>query len=205
MRLFLLIYGLSCPLLLLEHYVFHTATIEIWLGLSPALIWKGQLWRMATYAFCTGHAPSWAINLFWFFTLLPVLTRDFSSVKFWSFCVFTALVGALPIVAFLPHADIRLFTAGAIIFGLLVAWARLYGRERILMLGLGELSVRQAAIIIAAINAIVTYFSCGGLLATISLMCGGLGGWAFLVLGAKRAMVRNSQAVESERIARLEL
>ena len=37
-------------------------------------------------------------------------------------------------------------------FALLVAWDRLYRHERLILLGIGEISVRQAAILIAVID-----------------------------------------------------
>ena len=176
-----------------------------WLGLSPALVWKGQVWRVLSYAVLAGGVVSWIVDLFWLATLISILARDWSSEKFWGYCLFAALAGALPIVFIKPGADVRVLSAGAIIFALLVAWDRFYRRERLLMIGLGEVSVRQAAIFIAVINGAMTFFSCGGWLFTLSMMCGGGAGWLCLAIGQKRVMSRHSQVAESERIARLEL
>jgi len=145
------------------------------------------------------------VALFWLFTLTSILARNWSSFNFWMFCLFTAASGAVPIVLILPQANMNAVSAWATVFGLLVAWARLYGRERLIMLGIGEMSVRQAAMFIAAINAVIAFFSCGGWLLTLSLMCGSLGGWLYLRIGDKRVMRRSAQPIESERIARLEL
>src|SRR5208283_852870 len=185
MLLFLAIYALSFPALLVEHLAFHSGLIEGWIGLWPALVWKGQLWRLVTYALFAGSAIAWAVNLFWFVTLILILARNWSALNFWIFCLFTACAGAVPVAAAFPRLNVPLLSAGAVIFGLLAAWARLYGRERLIMLGIGEMSVRQAALIIAAINAIISFFAalpCGGVwiafISTLSLFCGGFAGWA---------------------------
>jgi membrane associated rhomboid family serine protease len=205
MLLFLGIYAASFPVIWLEAHLTQRSMLLDWLGLSPALVWKGQVWRVLTYALLDGGILGWAVFLFWLATLTSILARDWSSKSYWAFCLFAAFAGALPFVLFMPQANARVVGVTAVIFALLVAWDRNYRRERILMLGLGEVSVRQAAIIIGVINALITFFSCGGWLATLSMLCGGVAGWIYLAVGQRRVMSRGSRAVESERIARLEL
>ena len=92
----------------------------------------------------------------------------------------------------------------AVIFALLVAWDRLYRRERLILLGFGEISVRQAAILVAIIDVIILFFS-GGWFITLAMLCGGLAGWIYFVVSHKALMGRASRQMNSERIARLEL
>lgn len=205
MLLFLGIYAVSFPAIWIEAHLTGQSMLADWLGLSPALVWKGQFWRVLSYALLAGGVVAWIVNFFWLATLISILARDWSSEKFWGYCLFAAFAGALPIVLIQPGADVRVLSAGAIIFALLVAWDRFYRRERLLMIGLGEVSVRQAAVFIALINIVITFFSCGGWLFTLSMMCGGVAGWLCLAIGQKRVMSRHGQVAESERIARLEL
>lgn len=205
MLLFLGLYAASFPVIWLEVHLTQRSLVAEWLGLTPALVWKGQVWRLVTYAFLANNVIGWAINLFWFATLLIVLQRDWSGLGFWIYGSVAAIAGALPVIVFQPRMDIPVFSAGAVVFALLVAWDRFYRRERILMLGIGEVSVRQAAIFIAVLNAVITFFSCGGWLFTLSMMCGGIAGWLYLALGQKRVMDRGSRVVSSNRGARLEL
>jgi membrane associated rhomboid family serine protease len=205
MLLFLGIYAVSFPAIWLETHLTQRSMLLDWLGLSPALVWKGQVWRVLTYSLMDGGILGWAVFLFWLATLTSILARDWSSKSFWAFCLFAAFAGALPFILFEPQADARVVGVTAVIFALLAAWDRNYRRERILMLSLGEVSVRQAAIVIAVINALITFFSCGGWLAALSMLCGGVAGWIYLAIGQRRVMSRRSQVAESERIARLEL
>jgi membrane associated rhomboid family serine protease len=203
-RLFVLCWVLGYPAFKIGLWT-NTFNLLYWTGLSPALIWKGQAWRLITYALWGGGVGFWLIETFWLLTFGAVLGRNWSSATFWSFSLVTALAGALPIVLFWPQQNFLLQGNGAIAFAQIVAWGKIYGNERIVLLGFGEMSVRQAAIVLAIISAILAFFSCGGWLSTPCLAGGGLAGWLYVLIGNRRTLARPSQVVESERIARLEL
>ena len=203
--LFLIIYAASFPVIWLEVKLNGRSALLDWFGLKPAGVWHGELWRIVTYELLAASVLAWAINLFWFATLISILRNDWSALSFWIYVLVTAIGGALPLLLIFPHAEWATTGAGAVVTGLLVAWERFYRRERLVMLGLGEMSVRQAAVFILCLNGVITFFSCGGWLFTLSMFCGGVAGWLYLVIGQKRVMSRGSKVVESQRVARLEL
>jgi membrane associated rhomboid family serine protease len=205
MLLFLFLYALSFPVVFLEFSLNQRSFALEWLGLAPALAWQGQVWRLLTYELIGVGVVGWAINLFWCATLISMLRKDWSSWGFWTYCLVAAIGGALPLLLIFRQADLPIAGAGAVVCGLLVAWDRFYHRERLIMLGLGEMSVRQAVIFIILLNAVITFFSCGGWPFTLSMLCGGGAGWLWLTIGQKRVMSRGSKVVASERVARLEL
>jgi membrane associated rhomboid family serine protease len=203
-RLFLLAYALGYPLALAGHY---TRLFELydWLPLSPALVWKGQVWRVASYALLPGGVVDWVVSLFWLATLIAVLGRNWSARGFWGYCMLATLAGALPIVLLKPASQGLFAGSSAVTFALLVAWDRRYRHERLILLGIGEISVRQAAILIAIIDALILLFSCGGWFYMVAMMCGGVAGWLYLAIRDKLLFGKSGRAIESERIARLEL
>ncbi len=205
MLLFLGIYAVSFPIIYLEYKLNHRSLTVEWLGLSPALFWQGQVWRLLTYGLLAAGVLGWAINLFWFATLISILRRDWSSRSFWIYCLVAAGGGAVPLLLIFRQDDLPVTGAGAGACALLVAWDRYYHRERIIMLGLGEVSVRQAVVFIVLLNAVISFFSCGGWPFTLSMFCGGGAGWLWLTFGQRRVMSRGGQVVESQRAARLEL
>jgi membrane associated rhomboid family serine protease len=205
MLLFLGIYAVSFPVVFLELTLNHRSYLMEWCGLNPSLVWKGQVWRFLTFDLVAVGILGWAINLFWFATLISILRNDWTSLRFWIYCLVGGIGGAVPLLLIFPKLDLPITGAGAMVCALIVAWDRYYHRERIIMLGLGEVSVRQAAIFIILLNAVITFFSCGGWQFTLSMFCGGAAGWLFLVIGQQRVMSRGSQVVESQRAARLEL
>jgi len=202
-RLVLLAYVLGFPLALLGHYT-HTFDLYAWLGLAPALVWKGQVWRAVSYAFLAGGVVDWAVSAFWLATLVAVLGRNWTSRGFWGYCLLGAFAGALPVVLLKPGLEYFIAGNAAMIFALLAAWDWFYRHERLILLGIGEISVRQAAILIAIINSLILFF-CNGWFLMLAMWCGGVAGWLWLVVRAKLFMGKTAQQIRSERGARLEL
>ncbi len=203
-RLLVLVYALGFPLALLGRYV-HAFDLYAWLGLTPALVWKGHVWRMFSYGFLAAGPVDWAVSLFWLVTLVAVLGRNWSALEFWGYCLLGIFAGAVPIMFWKPAAESVLAGNAAMTFALLVAWDWFYGRERLILLGLGEISVRQAAILIAIIDSIILFFWCGGWFLMPAMWCGGIAGGLYLFVRWKLVMGKSGQQVRSERAARLEL
>jgi len=201
LRLFVLAYALGL-LAWIGVWAKHPA-VDGALVLAPSLVWKGQVWRLFTYAFLPFSLVDWIVSLFWIATLVSILGRNFSVRGFWTFSLIAALAGAVPIVLIYPKSTFPFASSSAMIFGLLVAWYRLYGRERVLLLGIGEVSVRQVVLLIAVINSLLLFF-CNWFL-MLAMWCGGAAGWLCLVVMNKLASRHDHQPMPSERIARLEL
>ena len=202
-RLVLLAYALGFPLALLGHYS-HTYELYSWIGLSPAQVWSGQLWRMLSYGFLAAGPVDWAISLFWLTTLISILGRNWSAFEFWAYCLLGIFAGALPVVLLRAGMGHLLAGGWAIIFALLVAWDWLYRRERLILLGIGEISVRQAAMLVAFISSLILFF-CAGWFFMLAMWCGGGAGWLYLLVRWKLIMGKSGRQIRSERMARLEL
>jgi membrane associated rhomboid family serine protease len=202
-RLLVLVYALAFPVALAGHYT-HAFDLYNWLGLSPALTWKGQVWRVVTYGFLPAGPIDWALGTFWLATLVSVVGRNWSSPGLWAFCALGIFAGAVPIVLFKPSWEFHLAGGAAMVFALLVAWDWLYRKERLLLLGIGEISARQAALLIAFINSLVLFF-CSGWFIMVSMWCGGLVGYLWLIIRAKLFLGKSPQQIRSERVARLEI
>jgi len=202
-RLLLLVYVLGFPLALAGHYS-HTFDLYDWLGLAPALVWRGQVWRVASYAFLAGGWIDWVVSSFWLVTLISVLGRNWTSRGIWGYSLLGVFAGALPVVLLKPGLEIYIAGNAAMIFALLVAWDWFYHRERLILLGIGEISVRQAAILIAVINSVILFF-CNGWFLMLAMWSGGLVGWLWLRIRTKLFLGQSPQQIRSERVARLEL
>jgi membrane associated rhomboid family serine protease len=203
-RLMLLVYALGFPIALAGHYT-HTFELYAWLGLSPARVWKGEVWRMFTYGFLPAGPVDWVVNVFWLFTLVGVLGRNWSALQFWGYCLLGIFAGAVPLVLLKSGMESYLAGTAGMTFALLVAWDWFYRRERLVLLGLGEISVRQAVVLIAIINSLILFFCCGGWFFMLAMWCGGVAGWLYLFVRWKLVMGKSGQQVRSERVARLEL
>ena len=201
--LLVLLYALGYPLALAGHYT-HAFDLYRGLMLSPAVTWKGEVWRLVSYAFLPNGVVDWVVSLFWLSTLVAVLGRNWSGTELWLYCLLATVAGALVVTVAQAAVHGGVVGNGAMLFGLLAAWYRLYGRERLILLGFGEISVRQAAILVVFIEILISLF-CLGWVVTLAMMCGGVAGWLYLVLRGKSALNRRSEVLDSQRIARLEL
>jgi membrane associated rhomboid family serine protease len=203
MRVFLLVFLLGFPVAWIGQ---RTQLFDLygWLALTPALVWKGQAWRVVTYAFLPICPVDWVLSLFWLATLVSVLGRNWTARRFWGYCLLGALAGGLFILLLHPGWECGVVGGGAMIFALLVAWDWMYRHERLILPGIGEISVRQAAILIAIINSLVQFLYSGWFL-MLAVWCGGLTGWLWLTVRTKLLMGKAPQQIRSERVARLEL
>jgi hypothetical protein len=114
------------------------------------------------------------------------------------------LGGVVPLLFILP-ANVSIIVGSApATFGLLAAWYRLCGHERLLLHGVGPVSVRQAALIIAALNAAIVYVGTGWKV-TLCLMGGALAVWVGLSIHRRWNIVRLNRASGPSRMNRLEV
>ncbi len=202
-RLLLGLYAVGYLVALAGHYT-HSFDLYAWLALFPKEVCKGEVWRCVTYAFLPNGIVDWAVSLFWMATLFSVLGRNWSSVELIGFCLLTTVAGAIFFVAAGPGNPVGILGCPAMIFGMLAAWYRLYGRERLVLLGVGEISVRQAAVLVGIIWFLV-YAFCGNVAQILAMLGGGAIGWLYLFARGRSALNRHSQVLDSERIARLEI
>ncbi len=202
-QILLLIFALGFPVAFIGHST-NAFSLFSWIGLSPALVLKGQLWRMLSYGLVAGGPVDWAVSLFWLVTLVSVIGRNWSGLEFWLYCLIAIFAGALPIVLFKSAMSFYVVGGAAMIFALLVAWDWFYQRERLILLGVGEISVRQAAMLVGIINSIILFF-CNGWFMMLAMWCGGAAGALYLIIRSKLLMGKSAQQIRSERVARLEL
>lgn len=89
-------------------------------------------------------------------------------------------------------------------FGLLIAWGFLGGREVINLVVFGVMTVWKLVLVAGAISLLIVFLT-AGLVAAIIMAGGGLTGFLYLWLKHKWLMSRASRVIHSERINRLEL
>ena len=202
-RAIVLCYLLGLPVHLAGAYT-HTFQLYPWIVLSPALVWKGEVWRLVTYGFFAANPVDCLIGTFWIATLASLMARNWTSWGFLGYCTLANVLGGAAFMLLKPAGGF--YGGAAMVFALLAAWAWYHGRERVMLLAVGELSVVQAALLAAVVEVVALVFCCGcGPLCTIAMVSGGLGAWLWLKVLSKIALRKSHKVVESERISRLEV
>jgi hypothetical protein len=87
-----------------------------------------------------------------------------------------------------------------------MAWAKLFGHERMVLLGIGEMSIKQCAFLAAGINALILLTCpCFGLVNGLAVCAAAVAGWFYLSWRWKRHLSGACQTIDNRRISRLEL
>ena len=178
--------------------------LSAWLALSGPGFWHGRVWSLITFILAPAGILDLLFNGMMIACLGPLIERAWSRGEFWSYCLITATGAGLVKVALQPSNPAPLTGVGPVVFGLLAAWARLYGQEEIKLGLIWQTTARRAALLLAAIAFVMMAVSTGLVGATITLS-GGLVGWLYLSLRWKVNLARRSRPVTSERMSRLEL
>jgi membrane associated rhomboid family serine protease len=175
-----------------------------WLGLRSTSVWHGEVWRVVSYAFLSPNLFNFVLNVVMVAMLGAFLERVWSPKEFWSYCVVSAAGASLAKILITPTSEILIVANVAMVFGLLVAWAKMFGPERVYFMGIWEMSVRTCALVFGVIS-ILAMLPCAGILTTLIMLCGGVAGWLFLTLRIRSVNSQRSKVVGSVRMGRLEL
>jgi membrane associated rhomboid family serine protease len=184
--------------------VFGIYDLYSWLALSGPKFWSGQIWRLVTYFFLPTGILDFIMNYVALVLLGRLLERLWSRRQLWLYFLLTAAGAGLVKVLLQFSNPLPLTGCAPVIFGLLIAWGFLCGREIITLTVFGQTTVWRLVLTASAVSVLVMFFT-AGIVAALILAGGGFTGWLYLWLNHKWLMTRPSNVVRSERINRLEL
>ena len=178
--------------------------LHAWLGLSGPKFWGGQIWRLVSYGWLPTGILDFLMNSFALYLLGGILERHWSRAQLWTYCIFVAAGAGLVKVALQYSNPQPLTGAMPMMFGLLIAWGFLSGRESLMMVPFGEMTVWKLVLAAGTVSFLMLLLT-AGLSTAIIMAAGGLTGWLYLWIKQKWLMSRAGSIVHSERINRLEL
>lgn len=182
----------------------HSFDLYDWLALSGSKFMSGQVWRLVTYALLPCGVLDFAMNCIALVMLGGLLERHWPRAELWLYCVATTAGGGLSKVILQYSSPTPMTGVAPMLFGLLIAWGVLCGRETINLLVVGEITVWKLVLGTAATGLLMMFLS-AGLAMMLVLASGGFTGWFYLWLKQKWLLGRPSRVAHSERINRLEL
>ncbi|MEI8291156.1 MAG: rhomboid family intramembrane serine protease [Verrucomicrobiota bacterium] len=175
-----------------------------WLTLSGSQFWSGQIWRLVTYALLPAGVLDFSMNSAALVMLGAMLERHWSRGELWLYCVVAAAGAGLAKVILQFSGSLPLVGAAPMMFGLLIAWGVLCGREVISVVLFGEMTVWKLVLGAGAVGFLILFLT-AGLFAAIIMAGGGMTGFLYLWVKHRWLMSRAGSVVHSERISRLEL
>jgi membrane associated rhomboid family serine protease len=182
----------------------HAFDLYGWLALSGPDLWRGQVWRLVTYALLPAGILDFVMSAIALVMLGGLLERHWSRGQLWLYCLVVVAGAGVAKVLLQFASPLPLTGAAPMMFGLLIAWGFLCGNEVINLLVFGQMTVWKLVLGAAAISLIIMVLT-GGLGTALVLAAGGLTGWLYLRLTHNWLMSRASRINRSERISRLEL
>ena len=175
-----------------------------WLALSGPKFWSGQIWRLVTYALLPAGILDFLMNGIALVMLGGVLERHWSRGEFWLYCLVAAAgAGGAKVLPQFSN-PLPLVGTAPMMFGLLIGWGFLCGRQSLVIVPFGEMTVWKLVLVAGTVSFLIMFFT-AGLVTAIIMSAGGLTGWLYLWLKHKWLMSRASRVAHSERMSRLEL
>lgn len=175
-----------------------------WLALDPSAVWKGFVWQLFTYPLLPEGLMSFISNAIAIVWLGRHLEREWSRWELWSYCLLAATGTAAAKLLLSSWNGYPLTGTAGIVFGMLVAWLRLFGHEKMMFMSLWQTTILQAGLLMTAVGLLLMLITTGWV-DTLVMFCGGLAGWLYLSLRWKLNREQPGQVSESGRIRRLEL
>lgn len=151
--------------------------INGWFGLIPALVMKGQVWRLVTYVFPHGGIFHLIFNCFLIWTLGSMMEESMGTPRYARLLFWCALAAALLTVAVTPSSRIPVIGASGAVFGMLGAFAALYPDAVVRLYFLFPMSARALVILLAVVELAMSLSGSNPGIASTAHLGGLAAGW----------------------------
>ncbi|HSH95516.1 MAG TPA: rhomboid family intramembrane serine protease [Roseimicrobium sp.] len=199
---FLLVLNLTALVL----RAFHLVDLGDLLALNPALVLKGQIWRLITHSLIEAGLLNLVVSLFLLAGMLPRLEQAWRPVEVISFCVIVSLGVGLIKLTLMKWSPSPLLGMGTLVLGTAMAWAKLFGDEVVQLFGTIPCTVRTMVYVALGITVVLSLMlSPGSVLDTFLALSGAMVAWVYLSLRWERNRRVEMQTVATARFERLEL
>jgi membrane associated rhomboid family serine protease len=182
----------------------HVADVFGWLMLTGSQMLHGQVWRLAGYALLPGTLWELVVCGMLLVMFGGALERVWTPRDLLIYGLVCAAGAGLVKTALQPGPSLPLLGPGPMVFALMVACARLFPHQTMMLPPSIELTMRQLVMLLAAVTFLATARFSGWISALITVSGGGCG-LAYLWLRSRSAQSRKAGPVVSRRINRLEL
>lgn len=174
------------------------------LWLSPAALGEGQVWRLLTYTLLPSGFLDLLMSGLMVVWLGSRVARVWPRMEFFLFCGICAAGAGVVWLLISPGPDEAVRGTQVLVLALLVAWARMFGHERVRLMASWE--VRLLTLVLFFGAALILFSaSMGGWRQGVLLFAAAGSGWLYLTLRWKANRAQPARAVDSSRFNRLEL
>lgn len=183
----------------------HRWSVYPWVGLSGPAFWHGHIWKVVTYALVPASVLDALFNWVMILFMGSWLEREWTRGQMWLICLSSTLCTGLVWVLVRSSSELMLVGTTPIVFGMLAAWGWLCGHQRVLFWFMWDMSVRQVAIVMTIFSWLMMALACAGPVIATIMLAGSVAGLLHIWIYLRLLRARPGQAIDSERIGRLEL
>jgi membrane associated rhomboid family serine protease len=126
--------------------------MEYYLGLVPALVWRGWVWQLVTYMFLHGSFVHIIFNMLALWMFGSELENLWGTNRFIRYYFFTGIGAAITTVLVTPHSVVPTIGASGAIYGLLLAYGVTYPNRPILLYFLFPIRAKYFVILFGLIE-----------------------------------------------------
>jgi membrane associated rhomboid family serine protease len=173
-------------------------------ALVPANFGWHNGWTLVTHAFVSGCPTEFLFAVVSIIFLGPIVERFWSRGELWSFLLVCAAGAGLWRLLVSPLVPGGQLGVGCLTLALAVAVYMLSGRERVNLIGLGEMEMRRAATIMLVFLLVMMLVQVG-LRESFGQIGGAVAAWFYLTVRWWWNLRQTGKTATSERIRRLEL
>ncbi|MCW7473330.1 rhomboid family intramembrane serine protease [Leptospira levettii] len=165
---------------LLTKLSFHSPLVELYLGLSPELVFRGWVWQLVSYAFLHGSFMHILFNMLSLWMFGSELAEIWGERAFLKFYFFTALLGGIGTITaqYLGIPQGVVVGASASMYGLLVAYGMTWPNRELLVFLIFPMRAKYFVMIVM----LMVLFAQGERVAHFAHLGGAIGGLILMKL-----------------------
>ena len=152
----------------------------VYLGLVPALVWKGFLWQLVTYMFLHGSFMHILLNMFILWMFGGELERYWGTREFLKYYFLTGVGAGIAQVVVNPSSVIPVIGASGAIYGLLLAYGVTFPNAVIYLYFLLPIKAKYFVLIFGVIEFLATITPRGDAVAHLAHLGGMVFGLVYL-------------------------
>jgi membrane associated rhomboid family serine protease len=154
--------------------------MEFYLGLIPALVWKGWLWQLVSYMFLHGSFFHILFNMLALWMFGSELENLWGTRRFVKYYFFTGIGAGITTALINPHSIIPTIGASGAIYGLLLAYGVTYPDRPILLYFIVPIKAKYFVVLFGMIELVASFSGSHSGIAHLAHLGGLIFGWLYL-------------------------
>ena len=175
------------------------------IGLRPMDFWRGRFWTFAVFWLLPAGVADLLFNGVMVVVLGGRLERAWSKFEFWTLFLIGVIGSGAAKVLLTPAGVMPLLGITGGVWGLIVGWFQLFGREEVQVFGIWSMTVRTIILLTVGAAVIGTVLTGGSIGDFLPALGGAVAAWVYLAVRWRHNREMEARMIQSRRVSKLEL